>query len=240
MELAPGERYCVQACTTGGAGSPKCREREDVACSLVGLRPGTTSCESTADCPSGSLCDPSTLACGQSVTGCVPLCAGDFQCESGQFCDFTTGLCVSAEPVGLPLGSACTHPQGGADPCQGFCDTGSDGQHGVCEALCILQSSLAGCGWDGRAGAPDNVCLFGTVLSPPGDAVFGDVGICGALCDCNADCLRTGDYCVDESGGDVKSVWNRQGYCRPLDTTETQADSFASCGAAGGQAGAGG
>jgi hypothetical protein len=235
------DQYCIEACTTGSLGSPKCHSRDDVACSLVGLSGNTLySCTSNADCASGELCDPGTLSCRTSVTGCVPLCAGDFQCGSGQYCNFTTGLCVGSEPSGLPLGAECTLPRGGAvDPCQGFCSAGSDGQQGICESLCTLQASLVGCGWDGK-GAPDHVCLFSTILSPPGDAAFGDVAICGALCDCSADCLRNGDVCIDESGGDVETIWNRKGYCRALDAGETQADTFASCSTgAGGQAGAG-
>lgn len=235
-----GDTYCLQACTTGTAGSPKCQSRDDFACSLVGVLLGSASCTKNSDCESGELCDPGAGTCGSAVTGCVPQCAGDFQCKSGQFCDFSTGLCVSTKPSGLPLGAVCTPPVGNAaDPCQGFCEAGSDPEQGTCSSLCELGPSFMGCGWDGT-GTPDQACLFGTLVSPPGDAVTGDVGLCGALCDCNADCLRTGDFCVDESGGSIEAYLNRRGYCRPLDASETIADTFANCSSgAGGEGGAG-
>lgn len=235
------DQYCLAACETGTAGSPKCHSRDDFACSLVGLLQGTSSCTETADCPSGELCDPSVGTCGSTLTACMPQCAGDFQCESGQFCDFSSGLCVSQQPSGLPLGTVCTpRAAGAADACQGFCEAGTDPEQGICSSLCTLSSSFIGCGWDGT-GKPDQACLFATLLSPSGDAVTGDVGLCGALCDCNADCLRAGDYCVDESGGGIASYLNRNGYCRRLESNETIADTFTSCASgAGGEGGTGG
>ena len=243
FEFNSNDHYCIEGCTTGTLGSPKCHERDEIACSLIGLVPRSTACASSADCGSQQLCDPNSGSCGDIVTGCVPLCAGDFDCGDKEYCDFETGMCTKTEPTGLPHGAACTPPTGnGKDPCQGFCDAGSDPKSGICESLCVLSQSLVGCAWDGVTPNPDNVCLFGTILSPAGDAVFGDVGICGALCDCNDQCLRKGDVCIDETGSDVEQIWGRKGYCRPLDTSEDITDTFQDCpaGSTGGTNGGGG
>jgi hypothetical protein len=160
------------------------------------------------------------------TTGCVPNCGGDFDCATGTFCDFATGLCAPEEPSGLPIGSLC-NPNAGANPCNGFCQAKNEaGTEGTCAAFCTLAPGLYGCGWDGSAAA-DAACLYLTRLSS--DPGIGDVGICGALCDCNADCAASGDRCVDESNGDILSVWGRTGYCRPLDTGESEADTFDAC-----------
>jgi hypothetical protein len=221
--------YCLEGCQTGTAGEPKCHERPDFACSLLGLIPASPSCTSSDDCPQGQLCataeDPPV--CGDIVTGCVPNCGGDFDCEVGDFCDFSTGLCVSSDPGGQAIGTLCD-PNAATDPCSGFCiPTTTAGDEGICSAFCTVGPSFVGCGWDGVSVAPDAACLFGTRLST--DLGIGDVGICGALCDCNDDCVAADDYCVDESGGNIDTIWGRQGYCRPLVTGETEQDTFTTC-----------
>ncbi len=239
---ADGDMHCVEGCTEGTAGVPKCHEREEVACSLVGVIPTGVACTSSSDCNSDELCDSGTSECGTFVTGCLPTCGGDYDCGQNQFCDFASGFCVATKPTGLPLGSPCTPPTGTeTDACDGFCLAGSsDPTKGTCSALCTLNANLTGCGWDGK-GAADNACLFATILSGS-DAAQGDVGICGSLCDCNAQCALKGEYCVDESMGQVSSIWGRQGYCRPLQSAETPADSFSTCpaGSTGGTGGTSG
>lgn len=242
---ANNDMYCVEGCTEGTDGVPKCHEREEVACSLVGLIPTGVSCKSTSDCNTNELCDSGTSECGTFVTGCLPTCGGDYDCGQNQFCDFSSGFCVAQKPTGLPLGSPCTPPTGNAtDACDGFCLAGSaDPTKGTCSALCTLNPTLQGCGWSGK-GPADNACLFATILSGS-DAASGDVGLCGSLCDCNAQCLLKGEYCVDESMGNVSAIWSRQGYCRPLQQGETAADSFSQCpagstGGTGGTTGNGG
>jgi hypothetical protein len=218
--------YCIEACQTGSAGEPKCHERSNVACGLLGLIPTTTACTSREDCGSGQLCDAEAGTCGDIVPGCVPTCGGDFDCGSGQYCSFATGLCTDGSASGSDIGELCD-PAAATDPCSGFCSaTNEAGTEGICSALCTLSPSLAGCGWSGE-GSADAACLFGTVLSPEGDAGVGDVGLCGALCDCNDDCNAENDRCLDQTGGDVLSLFGRNGYCRPLATDETESDSFA-------------
>jgi hypothetical protein len=237
VPFSNGDTYCIEGCTEGD--SPKCHERDEVACTLIGLIPSGTACTSTSDCSTNELCDSTTSECGQIVTGCMPTCGGDYDCGSGQFCDFSTGFCTATKPTGLPLGSPCNVPTGNqTDPCNGFCLAGSqDMTKGECSALCSLNSTLTGCGWDGT-GAAENACIFATILSS-GTPALQDVGLCGKICDCNRDCTLKGDYCVDETGGSVMMVWGRPGYCRPLQPTETVSDSFSKCpaGGTGGSAG---
>ena len=113
----------------------------------------------------------------------------------------------------------------------------------------------SGCGWSGPDDGPaKTACLFATRVSGA-DTAPGDVGLCGTLCDCNSECQLTGDVCIDESTDPmtgepahlVKAFWGREGYCRPLASDETIANSIRTCpdgstgeGGAGGQSNAGG
>ncbi len=227
--------YCVEGCTEGD--TVKCHSRDEVACSLIGIIPGTSPCTSSSDCQTGELCDTQDGVCGQSVTGCMPTCGGDYDCNQGQHCDFSSGFCMAQKPAGLPLGSACTVATGNqTDPCNGICLPGNsqDQTKGWCSGFCAFNSGLTGCGWNGT-GPADNACLFTTVLSTSGTVALNDVGLCGQICDCNADCVVPGNYCMDETGGDIMNVWGRNGYCRPLDTTtgEKPSDSFSKCSSSG-------
>jgi hypothetical protein len=235
------EAYCLEACTTGSIGVPKCQQRPDVACTLIGLIPNGQACSSSGDCGVGELCS-TTQECGAIVTGCVPNCGGDFDCGSGQFCDYATGFCTNTEPDGLAIGEPCTPPEDDTDPdpCQGFCIASDDERtEGFCTAFCTFNPTFSGCGWDGVSADPNAGCLFGTILSPD-DLGEGDVGICGTLCDCNDDCALSGERCVDESGGAINEIFGRNGYCRPLNTGETEADTFSTCPGSGGTGGSGG
>jgi hypothetical protein len=220
--------YCLEGCTSGSAGVPKCHERTDFACSLIGLLPNETTCETSDDCALTELCattaDPPV--CGEIVTGCVPNCGGDYDCAAGEFCDYGSGLCVPQAPDGQAIGTFCD-PGASTDPCNGFCiATTEAGDEGVCSAFCTLAESLYGCGWNGSSTAEAG-CLFGTRLTD--QPAPGDVGLCGALCDCNDDCAAPSDYCVDETGGDVMIIWDRAGYCRPLQEGETESDTISAC-----------
>jgi hypothetical protein len=218
--------YCLEGCQTGLAGEPKCHERPDFACTLIGVVPTATACTTSDECAVNQLCATTEQVCGDVVTGCAPNCGGDFDCAPGNFCDFTTGLCATVEPPGLPIGDRCD-PNAETDPCNGFCQAKDEaGTEGVCAAFCTLAPGLLGCGWDGN-GPADAACLFLTRLSA--DPGIGDVGICGALCDCNADCTATDDRCVDESNGEIMTLWGRAGYCRPLQTGESESDTFEQC-----------
>jgi hypothetical protein len=244
VEFSATESYCLQSCTTGTLGVPKCQQRPDVACTLIGLIPTGPACETSTECGVGQLCSSNApTQCGDIVTGCVPTCGGDFDCGADQFCDFGTGMCTNTEPEGLPIGAACTPPATDAavDPCQGFCLASDDTRtEGTCTAFCSFSPAFTGCGWDGVEKAEAG-CLYSTILSM-GDLAAGDVGICGSLCDCNSECVLDSERCVDESGGTMLQIFNRNGYCRPLDVAggETEADTFSMCPGGGGSGGTGG
>jgi hypothetical protein len=165
--------------------------------------------------------------CADTVTACLPACSGDFDCSSGQYCDFLAGMCTPGKSTGLAIGASCD-PSATNDPCNGFCSAIDDaGKIGECEGFCALSPNLTGCGWDGKSTA-NAACLFGTPLSPANDLGLNDLGICGALCDCNDDCKVQTEVCIDDSGKNaVQQIWGRAGYCRPLLSGETQADSIA-------------
>jgi hypothetical protein len=238
--LTTTESYCLPACTVGALGSPKCQQRSDVACTLIGLIPTGPECMTSSECGAGQLCSSAAPSqCGDIVTGCVPNCGGDFDCGDGQYCDYGTGMCTNMEPEGLPIGAECTPPatEADVDPCQGFCLSSDEaGTVGTCTAFCTFSQTFTGCGWDGVSKAEAG-CLYATILNQGQMAVDGDVGICGSLCDCNADCVLDSERCVDEGMGIIKQLFDREGYCRPLAAGETEADSFSTC---PGGAGAGG
>jgi hypothetical protein len=241
VQFSDTEAYCMESCVTGSAGEPKCQERTDFACSALGLIPGDDECETSDDCSGGQLCSTDGV-CGDVVTGCLPTCGGDFDCETG-FCDFLSGFCVEDKDDDLlPIGSACVPPDDNEpEPCDGFCiPTNDAGTEGECAAFCVSTETGVGCGFDGSEPA-DAACLFGTILSPQNDVGFGDVMLCGKLCDCNDECPISGDRCVDETEGIVMDVWGRNGYCRQLDDTESESDTFSDCppGSTGGTGGGG-
>jgi hypothetical protein len=219
-----GAEYCVAACELGPATAPKCHDRTDAMCGLLGVIPGSDYCSSTADCGAGELCQD--YYCGEAVLGCLPSCRGDFDCGSGQKCDFETGLCIDTTPVGLPLGSACSL-DAATDPCNGFCFPSGTAYDGYCSAYCGFNDDLSSCGWNGSGVAP-SACFWTSVLQGSLDIAQTDLGFCGKLCDCNTDCTAVGDYCLDDDA-DLKAVFQRNGYCRPLASGETVDDTYSSC-----------
>jgi hypothetical protein len=228
--------YCVEGCDVGPTSAPKCDLRADFACGILDTIPATALCSTTDDCPGGQICLEDV--CQDVVSACVPTCGGSFDCASDQFCNFATGFCVPTAPGGSPIGALCD-PQlpPEQDECNGFClDTDGTGTQGTCAAFCSANPSVVGCGWDGQ-GAAEAGCLFATVISRDNTGSItlsqSDLMLCGALCDCNADCPATSDRCVDENSANatasILALFGRLGYCRPLQATETEADTFAVC-----------
>jgi hypothetical protein len=218
--------YCLEGCTLGQAGSPKCHERSDFVCTVVGVIDTKATCTQNSDCGAQQICDSQGNVCADTVTGCAPGCRGDFDCSSSEYCDFSSGTCLPGKPTGLALGASCD-PTATPDPCDGFCSAiDSTGKTGACTGVCSLTPDATGCGWSGT-GTANAACVFATPFSPTNDFALGDVGLCGALCDCNNDCKVDTERCVDDTMGVISKVWGRAGYCRPLLTTETEANSIA-------------
>lgn len=240
--------YCLESCTTGSAGLPKCQSRTDFACGVAYVEPGSDTCTTSADCSGDELCG-NDGTCGPPIMGCLPTCGGDFDCDGG-VCDFASGFCIEEKPDDLlPIGSLCTVPDAGdPNPCDGFCIPLPDSDtQGECMAFCVGNPDFIGCGFDGGDGPAEAGCLYGTRFTPEGDSLLGDLMICGKLCDCNDQCPLPDDYCVDETRDKlVMDTWGRNGYCRPLDVAggETEEDTYSECpgsgGSGGGSSGAGG
>jgi hypothetical protein len=197
--------YCLEACTIAVDPSGKCHGREDLACDD-----------------------------GNSTTGdgfCRPACRNDADCGT-RVCNFGNGVCVDASAITgtLPIGSPCD-PSATTDPCAGLCValTDDDAGPGVCGGLCTL--GVVGCGTDEDApGTPQASCLFGFTTS---DGDVGDLGLCGQLCDCDADCTAYQRVCRPFDADEAQDV-GRPGYCGGVnDSTGNVADHL-SCGPSAG------
>lgn len=205
----PVVAYCLQRCVIGAVqtGDEKCHSRLDVACFQGN--------------------DPS----GEGF--CSPQCRNDKDCGTRK-CDLSSGLCMDAKDVTgtLPIGSPCDSGLT-KDPCVGFClplnpnDAGTG--PGMCTGFCPLGS--LGCGSDPASTAPPTAaCLFAYTSS---DEDTGDLGICGALCDCNDDCKTKGRVCrafpANQAAG-----YGRAGYCGgAVDANGKPNDSIACTGGSG-------
>jgi hypothetical protein len=243
VEFETGVNYCILACTGGAVGAPKCRVRSDMACGILATTPTRVACVDTNDCGVGMVCfaeiegDP--LVCHDMLTACIPVCRADSDCATGQFCNFTSGFCTATEPEGLPIGALCDPTLPAAeDQCNGFClATDETETEGTCAAYCAASLDATGCGWVGTGDPPQAGCLYSTVISRDASGSISlaesDLMLCGQLCDCNADCPAAIEYCMDENAADpqasVQAIFGRGGYCRPLLSGETTADSLASC-----------
>jgi hypothetical protein len=243
IEFPDGEGYCIESCTLGINGEPKCNEREEFGCGIVGVTPGSRACVDSAECTSGQLCVDGV--CNDAVTACIPVCGGDYNCGAGQYCDFASGFCVTGEAQGLPIGASCD-PTAEEDPCQGFCVQVSDTE-GMCSADCTANTSGNGCGFNGTTDA-EAVCVWVPVYADPADVGVGDNLFCGAMCDCNDECAIEGWACFAADpilGTGAGDFFGRAGLCAPMSETETVDDTLGACpdtgaGGAGGAPSSGG
>jgi hypothetical protein len=246
VEFEAGLNYCILGCTGGTVGAPKCRVRSDFACGILGTDETTQTCETTNDCGVNQVCfaevTGNPTVCHNMTTACIPVCRADADCAAGQFCDFSSGFCTAMAPEGLPIGALCdpTLPAE-QDPCNGFCiSTDETETQGTCAAFCSASLDATGCGWVGTGDPPDAGCLYATIISRDGaggiSLAESDLMLCGQLCDCDDDCPADVEFCMDENAedpvGSINAIFGRPGYCRPLLTGETEADSIA-CAQAG-------
>jgi hypothetical protein len=243
VEFPDAQAYCIESCTLGVGGEPKCSEREEFGCGILGVVPGNGACLESTDCPTGQLCVDGV--CNEAITACIPICGGDYNCGEGQFCDYLSGFCVTEAPTGLPIGAACD-PTAAVDPCSGFCTAVSDTQ-GMCSADCTANTSGSGCGFNGTAAA-QAVCTWVPAYADPADIGVGDTMFCGPMCDCNGECALEGWGCFAADpilGTGATEFFGREGLCAPIAATETLEDTLGACpdtgaGGAGGEPGASG
>jgi hypothetical protein len=184
LTSAAGTAYCLETCTVGPVVTKKCHARPDFAC------------------------DDSGSGGGNGVGFCRPVCRGNVDC-AGRQCDVGIGLCKDGIPGTLPIGSACD-VTATPDPCRGACvPLGQGGAAGTCTGFCSI--GTIGCGKDPASTAPlGAACLFDGTIA--GIADVGDVGLCGALCDCDSECASPGRVCAPLEAPD-QAAYGRAGYC---------------------------
>ncbi|HTM45783.1 MAG TPA: hypothetical protein VL137_12565, partial [Polyangiaceae bacterium] len=178
-----GEAYCFEGCTPGvpDPNNPKCQAREDVTCWQL-----------------------------LNAAVCQPMCGSDSQCPTGRFCDLLNGVCVTQQPAGDPIGTACD-PTAATNNCaSGVCDNFGSG-YGACSGRCNVGLGIPACGIDPNSvHTGDPVCL--ALFSPTDDV--GDVGVCVQRCDCNGDCLSSAAGCFGLPP-DLTTPLMAQGLCIP-------------------------
>lgn len=224
--------FCVQRCTFGV--SQKCQGRDDVACDVVlHEAPGAIRCQSDDDCDIGDGClveneGDTEGVCYSVPQVCLPRCNSDNDCPADRFCDPRSGECMDDEPTGKRFDEPCD-PDAEVDECAGFC--ASDG---FCVEKCILGSYPA-CGSTSNTEATGD-CFFRAFQ----DTDDGDVGLCGGLCDCNADC-RGGLDCVQIANDEGPFEYRgRSGYCAPSSTGDVILEECDGTGGTGGTSAGGG
>ena len=195
-ELA-GAALCLEPCPVGALflDVDKCHGREEMACQ-----------------PSGR----GVAQDGFPLGVCTPQCTLDRQCGD-RFCNAALGLCVDEPVTGDAVGAGCD-AEALEPTCAGYCnpapstDGGAGGETftGACTQSCVVGGPIA-CGWSGK-GTPSALCDDGG-----GTLVFGDLGQCVELCDCNSDCSAMGAVCAP-----LGSAYGHAGRCVPAGSSATQ------------------
>lgn len=215
----PARGVCTRRCGEEGAlDHESCQSL--AADSRCGIAPGGAaycfpSCRAGAG---GNRCGGrDDLACDPTTQVCGPKCASHADCPSARYCDPRSGVCIDDEPTGLSFDEPCD-PTADVDPCRGYCS-----DEGVCVETCVI-GTYPSCGSSSNTEATAD-CLF--LLSEQRE--IGDLGACGRLCDCHAECL--GDTsCVQITNSQGPFEYRgRTGIC----VIPTSADVPLPCGAAG-------
>jgi hypothetical protein len=144
---------------------------------------------------------------------CFPQCGSDEDCP-GRVCDLGRGVCVNAQPVGLPLGEHCENNMACASSlCVSVSAQGVTPVEAFCSAPCVVGQPV-GCGYGPSVSKRDAGCLgprFGGFLSSEG---IGDTGFCAELCDVDADCVQSTSHnwkCIVSDG--ARERFGRAGVC---------------------------
>lgn len=204
----------------GGICSRRCEKDADCAdveagarcIDIGGRRYCASGCSPTYPKETAKPCRRSAdAACAPAVGGgvCRPVCTRDDQC-AGSYCNPQTGLCDSARPAALPLGSACTQDS----DCRGYCLTNAKvPTWRLCSAPCVIGGY---CGVH-PAGGPEGQCMNGPWLEQPWKQEWvgaGDLGACYQLCDSTGDCLDPCSTCMLWTAqGSDPGISGRGGYC---------------------------
>ncbi len=189
--------------------------------------------------------DGGVVDSGTTIAACIPECASDADC-GGRKCDLSNGLCVDTPKAGKAVGADCD-PTATTDPCAGFC-IGFQGQPqnvGTCTAFCNNTNlgQPGACGSDPTPSSPQAAaCLFSATFN-----AGGSVGICGQLCNCDSDCLASGDVCQSWANGGASNpsqylqIFHMAGACVPgTDADGGTVTGIPTCPGGGGAGGSGG
>ncbi len=192
-------RTCAQAsdCTAISPGA-QCVPFGAQSFCLQGCDPAASySCRDRAD----ALCR-STNIDGSGPIACYPQCVSSADCN-GRTCDVRTGLCTDQPSTGDPVGADC-NPNAGTNTCAGFCVAFQGYGGGMCTELCNSNSlgQPGACGSDPTPGSPQQAACIYQASAGNG----GNVGICGQLCNCDADCRATGDVCESWAAAGVSNA----------------------------------
>lgn len=203
---------CVIACTGSGdcpSGST-CLDWGDGSMRCL------ATCDAAADCGAGYSC----FDFGLPVGVCWPDCTADAQCTGTGACNEYLGWCSGDRGL-APDGAACAadadcesglcYDESGTGFPDGYCSSYCDpGATGACPAGGMCFDYDDGNSADGTFGVCYDTCA-GPADCRAGYACydFGDVGVCWAQCESDAECPDSG----------VCNVWT--GWCEPVGTGAT-------------------
>lgn len=187
-------------------------QRRALCMPTCNLNLGTKTDFACSSVPS-SACE--ALVNGKGAEGyCRPFCIFDSECSTGH-CDRQFGVCIAEAPAAtlLPFGSTCTS----ASQCDGTCLLLNSHGAKVCTNRCVYGfadeygKDIKECG---TQGAPPfaGVCLYATSA-----AVYGNLGYCTPLCNCDDECA-TGFVCrafSTENDAGTAAALGHKGMCVP-------------------------
>jgi hypothetical protein len=156
-------------------------------------------------CLSGNDCTREGYTCagvgefGEMFGICVPVCSADEECGTGAVCNRYSGRCVASgtTPAGSVTGGTCAdNPDCQSEQClperSGLTPSGWNG--GYCIGPCILPAGYNSSTFFGEDTLPQGTCVDGDVCFPNGSLTRGDLGVCLAGCDSDADCRADEGY----------------------------------------------
>lgn len=217
---AGGDAFCFESCAFGPPGTSafdpvKCHGRSEMSCMAL-WNPTAVTCATAAECSAGQHCFGT---CYDLIPTCQPSCNADTDCGPGLHCDPGASTCVPAPKAGLGLGAACDLPgDGSTDACRGWCGGVVDETGASMGSICFENCTNGApnqCGWAGPGSGPAaGYCLYANsaIISQFG---VGDRGSCGALCDCDSDCLNPNAICFPLGNFELEQTLERRGYCFP-------------------------
>jgi len=174
----------------------------EVECTTICGTPGTGTCTSACEIPTGSECSAGDEVCNGEDDNCNGEADETFPCVSGAETECTTtcgstGTGTCGVDCSLPPPAECVPPveicNGLDDDCDGACDNGFDccaGESGSCTTSCGSTGTVA-C---------TSSCVWGS-CTPPAETCNGLDDDCDGACDNGFDCCAgTSQSCTTSCG----------------------------------------